>query len=142
MFDKLGINNPKEEDKVLIDDLLELMELKKADYTNTFAALTMSTYPKNSLFKSHEFKSWENKWKNRVKYDENSYNIMKDSNPIYIPRNHLVESALESAVRGNKEEFNKLLEVMSNTYNYDVKHEKLQSVPKDFDKYYKTYCGT
>ena len=142
MFDKLGINNPKEEDKVLIDDLLELMELKKADYTNTFAALTMSTYPKNSLFKSHEFKSWENKWKNRVKYNENSYNIMKDSNPIYIPRNHLVESALESAVRGNKEEFNKLLEVMSNTYNYDVKHEKLQSVPKDFDKYYKTYCGT
>jgi len=80
MFDKLGINNPKEEDKVLIDDLLELMELKKADYTNTFAALTMSTYPKNSLFKSHEFKSWENKWKNRVKYDENSYNIITVEN--------------------------------------------------------------
>ena len=142
MFDKLGIGNPKEEDKVLIGDLLELMELKKADYTNTFAALTMSTYPKNSLFKSHEFESWEKKWKERVKYNENSYSIMKENNPIYIPRNHLVESALESAVSGNKKEFDKLLESMSNTYNYDVKLDEFQSVPKDFDKSYKTYCGT
>ena len=67
---------------------------------------------------------------------------MKESNPIYIPRNHLVESALESVINGDKEEFNKLLEAMSNTYNYDVKHDNLQSVPKDFDQSYKTYCGT
>ena len=67
---------------------------------------------------------------------------MKESNPIYIPRNHLVESALESFINGDKEEFNKLLEAMSKTYNYDVKHDNLQSVPKDFDKSYKTYCGT
>ena len=142
MFDKLGISNPTERDKVLISDLLELMELKKADYTNTFAALTMNSYPKNSFFLSHEFDSWENKWKARVKYNEKSCSIMKQSNPIYIPRNHLVESALESVKSGNKKEFDKLLEAMSNTYNYDVKHDNLQSVPKDFDKSYKTYCGT
>ena len=34
---------------------------------------------------------------------------MKKNNPIYIPRNHLVESALNNAINGNKEEFDKIL---------------------------------
>ena len=71
-----------------------------------------------------------------------SLNYMKESNPIYIPRNHLVESALKSAINGNKEEFDKLLDIMSNTYNYNVRYDKLQTVPEDFDKSYKTFCGT
>ena len=142
MYNKLGIINPKDEDKVLISDLLKLMELKKADYTNTFAALTMNSYSKNSLFTSSEFESWKKKWKERVKNNENSLSIMKQSNPIYIPRNHLVESALKSAINGNKEEFDKLLDIMSNTYNYNANYDKLQTVPEDFDKSYKTFCGT
>ena len=142
MYNKLGIINPKDEDKVLISDLLKLMELKKADYTNTFAALTMNSYSKNSLFTSSEFKSWKKKWKERVKNNESSFSIMKESNPIYIPRNHLVESALKSAISGNKEEFDKLLDIMSNTYNYNVKYDKFHTVPEDFDKSYKTFCGT
>tara|TARA_B100000945_G_scaffold102235_1_gene80701 strand:+ start:809 stop:2257 length:1449 start_codon:yes stop_codon:yes gene_type:complete len=142
MYNKLGIINPKDEDKVLISELLKLMELKKADYTNTFAALTMNSYSKNSLFTSSEFESWKKKWKERVKNNENSLSIMKESNPIYIPRNHLVESALKSAINGNKEEFDKLLDIMSNTYNYNVKYDKFQTVPEDFDKSYKTFCGT
>ena len=142
MYNKLGIINPKDEDKVLISDLLKLMELKKADYTNTFAALTMNSYSKNSLFKSSEFKSWKKKWKERVKNNENSLSIMKENNPIYIPRNHLVESALKSTINGNKEEFDKLIDMMSNTYNYNVKYDTLQTVPKNFDQSYKTFCGT
>ena len=74
--------------------------------------------------------------------NENSFSIMKENNPIYIPRNHLVESALKSAINGNKEEFDKLIDMMSNTYNYNVKYDKLQTVPKDFDQSYKTFCGT
>ncbi len=142
MYKKLGITDPIEEDKLLIKDLLTLMESYKADYTNTFAALTLNKEYKDSLFTSNEFNDWKKKWEERTKNDKNSYKIMQMNNPIYIPRNHLVESALKNATDGNKKEFDELLNLMSNTYNYNAKHNGFQTIPKDFDKSYKTFCGT
>ena len=43
--------------EALISNLLKLMESHKADYTNTFAALTMNMPYKDSLFSSNEFKN-------------------------------------------------------------------------------------
>ncbi len=91
---------------------------------------------------SKDFNGWIKKWKKRIKNEKNSYKKMQINNPIYIPRNHLVESALKNATNGSKEEFDNLLNSMSLTYNYNVKHDSLQTVPKDFDKSYKTFCGT
>ena len=142
MYKKIGIINPNEEDKLLIRNLIELMESYKADYTNTFSALTLNEPFEDSLFSSNEFKNWKKKWEKRIKSNENSYKIMRLNNPIYIPRNHLVESAIENATNGNKKEFDKLLVFMSNTYNYNVKHIELQKTPKGFDESYKTFCGT
>ena len=142
MFDKLGIINPIEEDKLLIKELLDLMENYQADYTNTFASLTLNKSYKSSLFLSNEFKKWKQKWIKRIKNDEDSYKVMKINNPIYIPRNHLVESALEKAVIGNKQEFNKLIYLMSKTYDYNAKNDGFQIVPDGFDESYQTFCGT
>ena len=142
MYKKIGIINPNEEDKLLIRDLVKLMESYKADYTNTFAALTLNEPFEDSLSSSNEFKNWKKKWEKRIKNNENSYKIMRLNNPIYIPRNHLVESAIENAANGNKKEFDELLVSMSNTYNYNVKHIELQKTPNGFDESYKTFCGT
>ena len=67
---------------------------------------------------------------------------MQKNNPLYIPRNHLVELALSNASIGDKKSFDNLLKLMSKTYNYDSENIELQTVPKDFDKTYKTFCGT
>ena len=142
MYNKLGIVNSKKEDEALVSNLLTLMETHKADYTNTFAALTMDIPYKDSLFASNEFKNWKKQWKERTKNNENSLKIMKMNNPIYIPRNHLVESALKNAINGDTKEFQKLLDIMSNTYNYDSKHDEFQTTPNGFDESYKTFCGT
>ena len=142
MYKKIGIINPNEEDKLLTRELIELMKFYKADYTNTFAALTLNEPFEDSLFSSDEFKNWKKKWEKRIENNENSYKIMRSNNPIYIPRNHLVESAIENAANGNKKEFDELLISMSNTYNYNVKHIKFQKTPKGFDESYKTFCGT
>tara|TARA_Y100001970_G_scaffold278099_1_gene383322 strand:- start:36 stop:1484 length:1449 start_codon:yes stop_codon:yes gene_type:complete len=142
MFNKLGILNPINEDKLLIDKLLKLIELYQADYTNTFASLTMNKSHSDALSKSRDFQSWKKQWIKRIKKDDNSFKIMKMNNPIYIPRNHLVESALENAVSGNKKEFDKLLNNMSKTYSYNITHHELQTTPPGFDDSYKTFCGT
>ena len=91
---------------------------------------------------SYDFKDWKNKWKKRVKNEENNFKIMENNNPIYIPRNYLIESALTNCVNGDNKEFDDLLNIMSTTYNYELNNHKLQLNPDGFDDDYKTFCGT
>ena len=68
---------------------------------------------------------------------------MKENNPAFVPRNHLVEEALDAAVNGNLDLFRQLLAVESKPYHYreDWSHYTLPP-PPDFEKDYATYCGT
>jgi uncharacterized protein YdiU (UPF0061 family) len=145
MFEKLGITKPLKEDKVLVDTLLQLMEENKADYTNTFAALTLTKVSDDRLSTSSQFNQWRKQWGNRTNHTNNrikTLKLMQTHNPVVIPRNHLVESALEDAIQGNKSQFNKLINLISKPYNYKHHHKNFQTIPSGFDDCYKTFCGT
>jgi uncharacterized protein YdiU (UPF0061 family) len=145
MFEKLGITQPLNEDKVLVDTLLQLMEENKADYTNTFAALTLNKVSDDSLFTSSQFNDWRKQWENRTNHTDKqieTLKLMQSQNPLVIPRNHLVESALEDAIQGNKSQFNELINLISKPYNYKPHHKNFQTIPSGFDDCYKTFCGT
>ncbi len=144
MYKKIGITGPLTKDKKLVDTLLDLMKQYKADYTNTFAALSLDVESNDALFTSTEFKQWQKQWKNRIDYQRNSVEIlelMQTQNPLIIPRNHLVESALEESSNHDFSQFNDLLNLISNPYDYISNHD-FQITPKGFDDSYKTYCGT
>ena len=117
----------------------------KSDYTNTFAALTLGIESEDSsLFSSDEFKFWEKRWTAQVDTPTNKnlkLDLMKKNNPFSIPRNHLVESALKNAVNGNFYEYDNLLNLIKNPYNYES-NNLLQIIPDGFDDSYKTFCGT
>ena len=144
MYKKLGILKPNEKDKILVDSLLKLMNDYKADYTNTFAALTLKDISDDHLFKSNKFKKWRKQWEDRINYSNNSiesFKLMQKQNPLVIPRNHLVELALEQSINGEFNKLNNLLDLVSNPYNYTSNHS-FQTVPEGFDDSYKTFCGT
>ena len=64
-------------------------------------------------------------------------------NPVRIPRNHLVEEALEEAsTHGDFTKFNRLLEKLKQPYQQSWKAEELQNVPSGYDVAYQTFCGT
>ena len=64
-------------------------------------------------------------------------------NPIYIPRNHLVEDALTAATDGDLGPFEELLEVVTNPYDVRPGRERYeQPAPSDFGAAYRTFCGT
>lgn len=145
MFAKLGLVDPKEEDQKLVDELLRLMELHRADYTQTFAALQENKELETALFKQEDFKKWFEKWnKKRIESgeEESSVALMKKSNPTIIPRNHWVEDALEAAVKGDMNPFNDLLKNLSIPYGNHPEELQFQAVPQDFDTEYQTFCGT
>jgi serine/tyrosine/threonine adenylyltransferase len=144
---KLGIMNEESEDKTLIADLLNLMQKHRADYTNTFRALTFGQLEETELFKSEEFTQWHEKWQNRLGRQQESkdasHELMKKSNPTVIPRNHRVEEALEAAVeKGDFSVMERLLAVLSNPYAHSPEQADYCKPPEPSKLPYRTYCGT
>jgi uncharacterized protein YdiU (UPF0061 family) len=62
--------------------------------------------------------------------------------PAYIPRNHLVEEALDAATTGDLEPARKLLEVVQRPFDERSGLARFTvPAPRDFRRY-TTYCGT
>ena len=144
MRDKLGFFGEDQNDKKMIDDLLNWMEKNKADYTNTFCYLMNIDVVNNEIYKDNDFLAWLKNWQNRLLVNngtkEKSLNLMKNINPTVIPRNHKVEEALLSANDYNLEKMNKLLSVLNNPYNSQQNIKEFQTPSLNND--YQTFCGT
>ena len=147
MRKKIGITDIQEEDVVLIDRLLNWMQLNKADYTNTFIQLSVPTFSNSPIYQQEDFINWLTDWKKRINaingLPAESLKLMQKSNPAYIPRNHLVEEALQQAQENNDyKQLYELLSVLSKPYHYLKMNSLFQQVPEQDEETYKTYCGT
>lgn len=146
MLLKLGIEQQSTELNILVNELLTLMTNLKLDYTNTFLSLTYDIIELNSPMDEPEFQTWLDKWKKTIESStgfEKAKKVMIENNPAFIPRNHLVEEALDLAVTGNNELITQLLSVLSKPYQYqeDLKHFTTPP-PEVFENRYATFCGT
>lgn len=143
---KLGLFNEETQDESLIEDLLNMMQKYRADYTNTFRALTFDKED-TDLFGTAEFAQWNELWQARLDRQEESkaasHQLMRKSNPAVIPRNHRVEAALEAAVKqGDYSVMEQLLDVLSSPYSYTPEQEEYCTVPAPSTRPYRTFCGT
>ncbi|KMY55858.1 hypothetical protein AC623_19530 [Bacillus sp. FJAT-27231] len=144
---KLGLFNEEAEDEALIKDLLSIMQENKADYTNTFRALTLGTTEEISTCGTSKFSEWNKRWQARLdrqqESKDSSKQLMQKSNPAVIPRNHRVEEALEAAVeQGDYSVMEKLLTVLSNPYAYSPEQNDYTTPPAPSNRPYRTFCGT
>ena len=146
MRSKLGIFNEEELDKAIIEDLLSMMEKYNEDYTNTFVSLTYKVNMDKGMFISQEFSNWYEKYQQRLIRQSNSieevYNLMKNSNPVIIPRNHKVEEALSSAENGDLSFMSNLLSALKNPYERSENLKQYQEGQNPSCSPYRTYCGT
>lgn len=144
---KLGIFNEEAEDETLIEGLLGMMQKHRADYTNTFRALTFNTLEDTVLFGIPEFNQWHELWQTRLSRQQeskdSSHELMRSSNPAIIPRNHRVEEALEAAVKqGDYSVMQRLLQVLSRPYAHSCEQAEYSTLPAQSDRPYRTFCGT
>jgi uncharacterized protein YdiU (UPF0061 family) len=151
MCRKLGIEKPESGDAGLVEELLDLMQENRADYTNTFLALENEEIPcfydGSNIYENENFSGWLEKWKNLVVRNgftmEKAKEIMQKNNPAFIPRNHLVEKALEAAsARNDLSDFLKLQEILSDPYTRPREVSSYQLPPPGGDAGYQTFCGT
>ncbi|MCD9025720.1 protein adenylyltransferase SelO [Cohnella silvisoli] len=144
---KLGIFNEELEDKSLIEGLLSMMQKHRADYTNTFRALTFDKPEDTVLFGTTDFAQWNELWQARLGRQEEPqaslHQLMRNSNPAVIPRNHRVEEALEAAVEnGDDSVMERLLDVLSRPYEHSPEQIDYSTPPELSTRPYRTFCGT
>ena len=146
MCSKIGIFEPKTSDIDLLNELLNMMQKYKEDYTNTFIALTFNDLPQKGMFISEEFINWKKKWEETLTLQNKSkdevFDLMKNSNPAVIPRNHRVEEALSAANNGDFSVMNNLLKALSNPFEHSEFQKEYAKLPSTPQCNYRTYCGT
>lgn len=155
--EKLGLTAPADNsdrdssDKQLAADWLELLERHSVDFTLGWRRLADAaeghTDALEALFPSAvEVRPWLGQWRCRLAGAPNRVTAaaMRAVNPIYIPRNHLVEEALTAASdHGDLTPFEQLLDVITKPYEERSGLENYaQPAPSEFTVCYKTFCGT
>ena len=145
MRDKLGLFGLDDKDKFLILDLLTWMHEKKADYTNTFCHLMSLNPKKGELYNDKDFINWKKRWEDRSSKNngtaKKSIELMRNNNPLFIPRNHKIEEALQAAEQNDLKPFNKILEILEKPYDEQIGKDDYQS-PSILNEKYQTFCGT
>jgi uncharacterized protein YdiU (UPF0061 family) len=140
MKKKLGLITDEADDVILIQELLDTMEKNNLDYTNTFRDLM------NDKINNETLKNFHAKWKIRIDKQNRSHDevltLMKNVNPVVIPRNHKVEESLKEAHKGNLVSLNNLLNALKDPYTERSDLTLYQQPAPETDKKYKTFCGT
>ena len=153
MCKKIGLDGTKTNSHETLTKLLKIMLDNKSDYTLTFLYLSDIIKGKgDNLFKQqflkpNQISNWLKEWKELIK-DENLAKkaialSMEGSNPVFIPRNHLVERAIEAAVESNDfSEMKTLLTILSKPYEEQSRYGEYMKPPKSHEVVHQTFCGT
>ncbi len=139
MRHKLGLFNEEAGDSALVHSLLEWMHRAKADFTNTFAGLVQPA-------PDEVFREWQETWQARLarqpESPAESAKLRNAHNPAYIPRNHLVETALAAGQSGDLGPMERLLEILATPYDHARDVPEYRAPDPAGGAGYKTYCGT
>lgn len=149
MREKLGLPGKQEDDLSLATTLLTLMEQTSSDYTDTFRALSGATTLPPALERAPGWDEWRTRWDARcdrargAEPTSDARDRMSNANPAVIPRNYLVEEALDAAVtQEDLGPFHRLLAALQAPYEERPELAPFQRLPPDSFSNYRTFCGT
>ena len=143
---KLGLFTAEAGDAALAADLLAWMQRERADFTNTFRTLSSGAATAQAAAADAAFASWHRRLEARRSRQPQSgaeaEALMRRHNPAFIPRNHLVEEALQAATRDHDlSVMERLLEVLRSPYDH-TRDLPTFSDPGGSRPGYQTFCGT
>ncbi len=142
---KLGLPDDVDDEtaSALANDVLALLQENHVDYTSFFRGLSSvvrgDTRPaRDKVLDVAAFDAWAERW---LPLGPDA-DAMDRVNPVYIPRNHLVEEALDAATAGDLDPLDRLVDVVTRPFEERPGLERYAAgAPEDFGAY-TTYCGT
>lgn len=138
MAQKIGFSESDEDVDQLVQRLLQTMAEQQLDYTNTFRQLTNGQH-------IDQLATWEKEWLEQLEKSgqsiEAARQLMRQVNPVIIPRNYYVEQAIQEAEMGDFTLAELLIAALKKPYEQTALTERYMNPPID-NKPYVTYCGT
>jgi uncharacterized protein YdiU (UPF0061 family) len=148
---KLGLTEQSPVEANLFHSLLTLFESHRIDHTNGMRALSDVVRGRrermHALFDMPlAFDTWARPWLDALNLDPRDSNDIADAmdavNPAYVPRNHIVETALAAASAGDLAPLDSLMEVLLHPFHERAGLEDYaRPMPSDWEGY-QTFCGT
>jgi uncharacterized protein YdiU (UPF0061 family) len=155
MRKKLGLFTAQDNDQVLIDELLDCMEKNSADFTLVFYYLSLLENQAGKaddvlrqLFnQTEQLDTWLVRWRERLAKETPGASQrqarMKQTNPVYIPRNHQIEAAIRAAEDHNDfSVFDDLHKVLQNPFTLQQGKDQYMLPPSPEQVVHQTFCGT
>ncbi len=164
---KLGLHTEQADDTALAHDWLNTLQASSVDFTQAFRALSeaagrdsehrdpavlalfaQSAGDHDSPANTSAVSAWLLRWRQRLAAEPMAAaqrsQAMRRANPVYIPRNHMVEAALAAAVeRNDLAPFDALLAVLQQPFEARTGWERYALPPGPEDGVgYRTFCGT
>ena len=151
MCEKIGLNGGKKENQTLLRNLLKIMMDNEADYTITFRNLSKVLFEDSDEFfnqfsEKKEINAWLNNWKQALKNEYKDLSKLTDRlnriNPVYIPRNHQVQLAIDLAYENDFSKMLEMIEVFKNPFKEVSEYVSYSQAPLEKEKIRRTFCGT
>lgn len=155
MAEKLGFSDFQETDEALFSDLIELLQTVETDMTLFFrqlAKIDMSQenfdisplkdiyYLPEQLNESYEksrfewLKCYQKRLQKSGVTEADRGKRMNATNPLYVPRNYLLQLAIDDAEKGDFSEIHKLLEIFRLPYDERTDLQKYAEKRPDWAK--------
>lgn len=140
-----------EVDRQLVIDWVDLLAAQRLDLTAAMRSLSAAVRGDEGPLRSQlsdpsTFDHWAARWSARL--DERGVDrtataeAMDRVNPIYIPRNHMVEAALDAATAGDMAPFDRLVDVLATPFDEQEGAEAYASGAPAGSGPHRTFCGT
>lgn len=164
MAAKLGLGDAPDaeaeaEDRVLFDDYLRLLHHHRVDLTGTFRRLSDALRGDDAGLRTAfatdgagvldglELDGWLDRWRERALAGGRDAAAVADAmdrvNPVYVPRNHLVDEALAAATAGDLGPYEALLARVTRPFTEEPGAERYAApAPDEFTDTFQTFCGT
>lgn len=158
---KLGLKNFRQEDEQLVEILLDIMKVNKADFTMTFwelgnitlTELEAKKVPKNfwalsKIIKDDKFPQLLEMYKKRLKDEESTddirQEIMATANPKYVLRNWIAQQTIEKVEQGNFYALDQLLRILRNPFQtqHEAENKGYASIPPVWSKSLRVSCSS
>lgn len=151
---KIGFATEQPGDDALVQDLLRLMTEDAADFTLVFRSLCDAAADPwadatvQALFQHPElYRDWASRWRHRLAREPDPPEVraaaMRQVNPAFIPRNHVIEAALSAAVTADDfAPFETLLTVLSKPFEDNPAWAAYAKPPTEQERVLQTFCGT
>lgn len=155
MRQKLGLQEARDDDALLITDLLRLMQANALDYTHFFRALgaldsaltARNKGLRDQCMDREAFDAWAVQYCQRLQAEQSDDRARKARmdrvNPKFILRNHLAETATRKAVdERDYSEIDRLLKLLQSPFDEQPEMEAYAALPPDWASQLTVSCSS